>query len=587
MATPSAYMTSMPMAQSQFGHHDPSFGTLPTYQDYHSMIAKIGGIEHLIQIDVHEAIIALHAQKDALLKIKVPTLGFTDPAFDYDLRPWFATPFSINGFGANKEDIQASRPIKMIGEDFMGNQYPLLFNKEGLIDYEQIAAQTPGELYTTLKAIYYVYSAEQVLRGEGFTKLPMSPYHQGSLLMLPPETIKKPFGIEIDVLVAGESVHQQLFEATFESDELYHINQFSLNTQAYDNSIQFDIFVETSAFKTLLPNQLAMTLEFPQLILQDGIAGFNQSDLSFEPLSLTQYFGLSHDMLSKVIDVLIPESNLSHSFQSNTHDSFNHFSDPNVLKAFYQEIKQGIADSSVPVMALSDYFASAQDIKDQITALNSEPMSKADHDVFTNLMKSMFQEEDLAYHLADSLDQMLTLDQYYPQSHFSFITKDSVDPSMLEVQLNLKPLDSLLPTQSYQVTSEGMMPLSDDQNSLDLGALVHDDPFFGDISLEHAELVGHRFEISPDALIHGAQIIHDFNWQNHDVIDLNQLFETLAGNILEPSISTATKGDELEIWIEDTSGLGVSEKIHVATVIGTNPTEDALPSIEQFIEFPS
>lgn len=564
--------------ESQYGHHSPTFGALANYADFHEAIAKLG-FENFIQVDLTEVLGLIHAQPDALLEIKVPTLGFTDPAFDFDLRPWFATPLSLNGFGAGKDKL-SSKPFEMKGTDILGNEYPLLFNEKGHLDYDLIASQTPGPLFTTLKYISYIYSASQVLTGEMLTKLPMIAEHHGKLLMLPPQPIHKNFEIDLKVRFEKGIVHQETIYYEPGLDKMYHVNQFDVKANEHEHGLQLSIEVDASAYQTPLPAQLGISIEMPGLSMREGLLRPLQGDE--EAFKTTQYLGVSQGLLSKVLDVLIPPKTMAQAFTADKASAWNDFSIDGAFDVFYAHIKDGIGNNSIPLLALSDYFAGAEDIKAQMRALNIEAMTKPDQEMFNDVIQKMYHSEDIAFQLADTIDHMLSIETYYPHAQFNVLTSLNQLPEHLDLTLSLTPIgQSGLAAQVYKVTSEGLIDINDYQ-PIETPEL-NQDPFFSDEGLEQAATVGQRYSISSDDILKGAHIIHDFDWQNHDVIDLSPLLEQLGGEILEPHITSARHGDELEIYLEDGSGLGASEKMHVATIVGISGDDD-LPSIDQFVE---
>lgn len=588
MASSSAYAPPSPQIESQFGHHDASFATLPSYKEFHQTLDRVGGLENLINLDIHEFISALALEKDSLFVIKVPTLGFTDPAHDYDIRPMFATPFSLNGYGAKPDAPIASRPYKVIAVDFMGNEYPLIFNDKGLIDYDAIAQTQGGKLYTTLKELHYVYTADQVLGGEGLTQLPMAPYHQGHLLLRAPEFITKAFDIEISVIRGDKTFLENKAHINFDDMDLYHLNQFSLHVEPLPEGSKIDIHIDANAFKVALPQQLGMSIQIPGLVMQDGIAHVKQDAQLSESVQLTHYLGLSPAIFDQVYEALIPKEKLSQSFSQTTNNVFNDFSNSEVLDKFYEVVKEGVQDNAIPIMALSDYFSSSEVLQRNLNELNLDKMTRADHEVYSQLLQSLNHPGDMAYDLADNLDQMLSIDKYFPQTHFSLISQDAIDPNMLEVMFELDPLDSNLhQAQQYKATHEGLTHLSLEADTFNLFDINHSDPYFSEQSLAQVEeSLGNRYEISAKTLIDGAQVIDNFNVENHDVLDLNILFESLPGVITEPQVQLEQKGADMEVWVQETSPDGFGEKYHVATLTGVNGEDGNLPNLDQFIEFP-
>src|SRR5579872_4080704 len=87
-----------PPIEALFGLHFCRVGTLPNqtqWEQIKSYIQSYSPIK-LLAVSIQSELDILSEHPDCALEVRVPTLGFTDLAFDYDIRPWFLTPVIVN-----------------------------------------------------------------------------------------------------------------------------------------------------------------------------------------------------------------------------------------------------------------------------------------------------------------------------------------------------------------------------------------------------------------------------------------------------------------------------------------------------------
>lgn len=449
MLEPSSYSSrTANQVNTKFGLHDKHFATLANFNDFHQILEWSGGLDHLINLDIHPEL--GHLASTVLdFFIKVPTLGFTDPAFDYDMRPWFAVPIGLNGFGSTVAQPWSSLAKNIIGVDLLGNQYPLLLNEKHQIDYEAIAASQQGEkLFTTLKALIYVYSPQQLIAGEGLTPLSNAQALKNKCVLMPPQHAHKDYTIEVG-LMSHEGVEQSRvvqIERLPLSDYL-HVNNFSIELASNSNHNLLDIFIDAQTRKDVALNQYMMSLTLPRSGI--NLQSITSPAMVVEPMGddfrLTKVFGLSETALRSVLTTLIPGTHLTQAFENSQTDLddsvFNDFSMPKALDLLYATVIDSVINTSIPLMALNSMF-DVEHFPDAVQSLPMEDWSIADNHVFAELLHGwQGNSEHAVEDFADKLDGMLTLEKFYPQWHVAFATEDDFDHESFKAQLYFEPWD--------------------------------------------------------------------------------------------------------------------------------------------------
>lgn len=576
----------------KFGIHDKFFATLPSASDFHALIEQQGGLDQFIRLDITDVLQQMREHPQAELVIRVPTLGFTDPAFDYDIRPWFATPFSLNGFGSTSEAPFASRPHQILAKDLLGHEYPLLINEKGMLDYQQIASILgSAKVYTTLDAISFVYTKAQLVDGADLDKLPFHQLQQGAIWFRPPVVGAEAFSIEMELKEGDELLYSSELKVVPQSEgDFVHVNQLDLSYESMDQGGKIALNFDGQVTPRFAPEQYTIITEIPKLgdvklFLASPFQQLSES-ASGTHWVVTDYNGLSQSALKQLVEILIPEQGLKQMFQTDTHLSgFNDFSSPVAFTALYQKVIQSVINTSLPLMALEGILNNAEDFIEKIEYLKEHTLNKADQLVLSKLF--IFDESSNAEHpgylIADRLDQLLSLDSHYPHSEISLFTSEPLNAEDLSVHVSFVAIDSHAnePAVSFNASIKGFEKSEFTEHVSDYFG-GHEIPL-SDEALAHAGVVGHRYTLSQYDPLHGPEIIQNFNWEQHDKLDLHPLLEQFASTS-SPEISLKASQEGTEVWLQG-SDAPDSAPIHVATLSGV-PIDAIESNLHHYIEFP-
>tara|TARA_R110002110_G_scaffold415839_1_gene657374 strand:+ start:4481 stop:5938 length:1458 start_codon:yes stop_codon:yes gene_type:complete len=401
---------------AKFGLHYGSIGELPTLEQLMAIKSSARSLDcQLLAIDISTLLSAAQSQPEAVLELSIPTLGFTDPVFDFEATPRFATPLVMNGFVANSEDM-TKRVANIYVTDIMNNQYALKFDKQGRVDYSAIAVEQSAAIYTTLKSIQYRYMFNQFVGGEGLQPLTHNEYQHKVLLLLP--KTHPAFQIECALIVKQKSAMvkkyavaaSEIKSKTMQVEALWQgdIDKGSLQIDYHcqNNSVGSNIFeAELSVF---LPQA-----ENLQYLIYGSQAWLNTHQPK-QPC-LTQYYGLSSGVLLLILKTLVPYSLFCQNFSGSALcqnlglDNINSYeSGSDSLDTLYQYLLSAVLNRSMPLYALKPYMSHEADIFTEASALDMTKWSVHDQMVYQQILSSIEQVSASVEVMWDTLDSYLS-----------------------------------------------------------------------------------------------------------------------------------------------------------------------------------
>ncbi len=558
-------VTSMSSSGLEKGLHHPEFATLANAGVIQGLPDGWQNTQGLIRLDIRSELKAM-PESDLSLAVKVPTLGFSDPVFDFDMRPWFATPLAVNGMGAT-EDAQASKPAQLFGVDFMGNQYPLLLDANGFIDYQAIA-QTMGEqsVYTTLEAVIYVYSQEQLVQGKDLQRLGIDDL-EGSMIFLPPTLV--PEGFEITLGWFGEDFTPIRTEHVdvFQGSDGYFVNDITLSHQQGEGQGELNLVMDAQVQPYRLPGQTQVRLELDA----NGIEGMPVKE---GKILVEQSLGLTHQTTVKVLTALVPFHELAKSLaQTAPKQGLNDFSDPMVVESFYGKVIEGLANTSIPLMAMQPNFNDDDSLFEWAQNLDWNEIPQSDAQILSGWIEG--HADSLSFELSDAMDEMLSVEQFYPQTHLNLTTNSEFQFSDFSLQLDLQAENFTIQSQ-WTANADGFESMQSLSNLMDMNSLD-----FPDTSMESLREQSSQFEISEHTLLKGADVIEGFDWGNHDTVNLGPLLEKLGPDSHQVRVERVDS--EAHVFVDKVDEFGqASEQMHVATI--PNAPSDGNLDLSQFIE---
>lgn len=362
---------------AKYGLQGQSFATLPTLKAYHLLKQK--GHE-VITLDIRKELNLLATCPTYRLQITVPTSGFTDPLLDCQVVPRFAIPLSINGFVADENNTHAAKAAAF-GTDIADNGYPLLRNHRGKIDYNLIHQTQPSSsLFTTLRALSYLFQAQQIEQGQGLVSSHIASLTgMVELLLFYPSYA--PLTLVIDVLnQQGEKVHTRQIG--------YFPVPIALPKASY--RLERHIVGEINAHK--LDQYFRSRWQF-------------DLQLANETLRMTQFAGLSYCALKMLLKQLLPSSHFFTVFaKNNGQRSENRYSDfPQYQARFYEHVIDSVIDQSLPLLTLQDYFT-PETYDPQVLAALCESWDKHDKQIAKQILRQPSLEA-----LVDLVDEFIAL----------------------------------------------------------------------------------------------------------------------------------------------------------------------------------
>ncbi len=545
-----------PPLEAKFGLHCGHFGALPTLNEYLQSKSLFGQSQQILFIlDIQHELELLREIPDAELSISVPTVGFTDPINDYSLAPLFAIPFSINGFVANEDNPGLSR-AKVFGLDLANHSYAMLTDEQGNIE-----APKAQEYFTTLQELTYVYSRAQCLEGQGLHSCSHVKTN-GAIELLTPRTGN---AFTISLKVKSASAPQLLSQRSVEyHPQVSDIPQGQLIALWQEQRHSGLLHIHYKMTKTsMLRHSYRAKIVF-DLPLQEGIeytwenapstVGQNAKSLRF-----TQYLGLSHDAFKDVITSIIPKNN------------------PKLGTALYNHLIESILNRSLPLYALTPYFAQAYQIRAALMQIDLMKYDKHDNCVFKKLFQLLGNQSKTECDFIDEVDRLLSFGPEYLESSIVIQTKGkSAQNSECMIEATI-----VVEKGSNEIvhTSSNKTPL---QILRKLPATNKPTQVKQPSSMQVSK--GAVYQLNLTQVLHGANVIEGFNIKANDKINLSSLLDSLGKTSGGSSVVHAqiTSNGDTEIWVEHFNGALDAQHYHVATLKGVGH----LPGdINSFIEY--
>ena len=222
-----SHVTPVSETATQFNLNHEKFASLGSAEDFNSLH------DHLIGIDI--APILKQLGSEDYFEVHVPMVGMADfltedPAWT-GMPQQFASVLALNGFG--REDGQESsfpRPYFVLAKDIAGNEYEILVDHHGQVE---IPHEGTG-LFSMLTSLTYIYSADQVLNGAGFSDIKEAGAQDGMLYLLPPPGSSTSFTATVGISHLSETMQREV-------DVLHKV---PLMFQE-DNSLSFQVSTES------------------------------------------------------------------------------------------------------------------------------------------------------------------------------------------------------------------------------------------------------------------------------------------------------------------------------------------------------
>lgn len=392
-------LSKIPLS-AKFGLHYGCLGVLPTLEELGHIKSFIKDFGYqLLSLDISSLLGEASKQQNAILEIKVPTLGFTDPAFDYEASPWFAVPLVINGFVATSAHSLSSI-ADLYATDIVNNQYALKFDAKGHVDYPAIIAEQSAPVFSTLKSIQYCYTIKTLSANKQLQLLADNKYQDKILLLLPKNYAE--FQIECTLLseqkkimvknyaIAPPQVKDTIMQVDtqWRGDASYGSLQINYQHQAR--------LLKTNAFEAELSISLPQANHLQYLVY--GAKDWLNTHQDKIPC-LTQYYGLSASTLLAILHVLVPYDDFCQNISSSDFSQkFEHCHkvnayslDSNATGVFYQHLLSGVINHSVPLYALKSYVETERHTFDALKSLDMRKWSVHDQVVYQQILASIEQ----------------------------------------------------------------------------------------------------------------------------------------------------------------------------------------------------
>ncbi len=547
-------ISHQPPLDAKFGLHCGYFGTLPTLREYlQSKTLPRDSAQTFFILDIQHELDLLRDIPDAQLSISVPTVGFTDPIKDYSLAPLFAVPFSINGFVANQENPGLSR-AKVFALDLANHSYAMLTSSQGNIE----APKTPG-FFTSLQEITYVYSRAQCINGQGL----QSSSHvktNGNIELLTPRTGN---AFTINLKVKSASTPQLLSERSVQyQPQVKDVPQGQLIALWQEEMHSGLLHIHYKMTKTSMLRHCYRAKVVFDLPLQEGIeytwenapitVGENAKSLRF-----TQYIGLSLDAFKDVITRIIPKGN------------------PKLATTLYNHLIESILNRSLPLYALTPYFAQADQIRAALMQIDMMKYDKHDNYVFKKIFQLLGNHTKTEFDFVDEVDRLLSFGPEYLESSIMIQTKGKA------VQNQERMIEATI------VVEKGPQEVIHAQSSKTPLQIINKSPSIKKPT-EVKETPGKRvsrgavYQLNLPSILKGANVIEGF--KENDKINLSSLLDSLGKTSGGSSVVHAqiTSSGDTEIWVEHFDKSNEAQHYHVATLKGVGH----LPGdISSFIEY--
>lgn len=475
-----------PPIETVFGLHFQRFGTLPSlsqWQQINSYVQFYSPIK-LLTANILSELNILIEHPDCALVIRVPTLGFTDPAFDYDVRPWFLTPVALNGYIAQSGILENSKVAQLWATDIAQNYFKLLFNQEGLLDYDKMSENTQSDMiFTTLQNIDYIYSLSTLL-GKGLEKLPEKEWQtcQNTICFFPPPMAAKKYEIELILLNAKQQVIQKrvvslrseaqshLFVSHFET-----LHTRSIHSKNHDYlSIKAGMYVEQElplsryGYKLKILGQAKINLgrlfAYTQPVpyhFRPGLDYIKTKHIAQKQSNLYEYvlfFGLSFSAIKTLIQIVVSKdkffkNHLISSVQQNNsskHQYNNYYRHPDLLDKLYELVTEACAHKTIPIYALSESFELSSVIFSKLMNLDTSQWDRHDQWVYERMiyeqLPSIYKNYDpmeVGFEWVDTIDRLLN---EHPtdidiQNNIDIVSGKLSGQQLIEIEIYLDDFD--------------------------------------------------------------------------------------------------------------------------------------------------
>lgn len=409
---------SLPL-NAKFGFHYGHFAQLPTIEEFFRFQSRLPHLKNqFYALDIADIMPLLTKADGCVFELEIPVLGFTDPALDYDVNPWFAIPIALNGFVANAQYPELSC-AQVWAKDLVDNQYPLLQDKMGRVDYEQIYQHLSTRFFTTLNSVFYRYTQAQILEGKDLVKLPQGEHYQNKILLFLSRA-KIPFKLKILIRNKEgiEIFRNELYLSVPQESEVSVETNSQWRGMSDNGTLQIDYRVLDKA-KLESAQRVILHILLPENKgLKWMLSGSAEWTSTHEEKQscLTQYFGLTTEATLDVVKQLIPfhyfRQQIIKAQQKNTnlqHLPINDFSaSEDAVQMLYQHIMSGILNRSIPIYSLSEYIKNKRKIYESLEQININQWSLSDQIVFKHYLFQLSFGPITLERVLDSLDACLS-----------------------------------------------------------------------------------------------------------------------------------------------------------------------------------
>lgn len=450
---------------AKFGLHFGRFSELPTTEEFFRFQTLFPHLKHrLYALDIGPVIPLLQKDNTYQLAVEIPVLGFTDPALDYDVNPWFAIPLAINGYVAQAERQHLSRATVEV-KDISGQVYPVFVDDIARIDFGQIAQTLQRPFFSTLCSIRYLYSASTILNGTDLAPLPKIEDYKNKIILCLPKA-QMPFKIKLIVIHQHE---ERLKQELFISPIIEQTIKPEISTNWRGTALEGVLHIGYRAANHYALSQAqygALHLSLPhknklKLMVNGSLAWISTTkDKTF---TLTQHYGLSTAALAAILKQLIPFDHFYQRLQKGfsvkqeaIQEYMNRY-DANVAAAgvLYQQLLSGVINRSVPLAGLEPYVKKRKNIYAVLNALNMNAWPLADQIVYKQYLCGLAIAPRGVDGLLDDLDRQLCFGLNALEGELQIHTSGvslSKKPSV-QARLDLFPLAQMYPLPELLVDS--------------------------------------------------------------------------------------------------------------------------------------
>lgn len=440
-----------PPIETLFGLHFLRLGTLPNQEQWQQIKSYIQSYSpvKLLTASIQPELDILSEHPDYALEVRVPTLGFTDLAFDYDIRPWFLTPVVINHHIAQTGTLEHTKVADLWVTDIAENYYQLLFSQTGQFDYDKMSEQAGnGVVFTTLKNIHYIFSLPTLL-GEGLEALPENKRASQAALLhfFPPPVLRKKYEIELLILDGQRNkiqkrtveiqpeTQQHLFVSHFET---LHSRSVEAKIKQESLGIKVGLYVEQELpcsrygykiklsvnQKIKLGKLSAYTQPLPYHFRpgMDYLRVKNNNKKQSNIYEYVLFFGLSHSAMNQLIQIIISKERffknhlISSVQQKNKNkNQFNYYYlQPDLIDKLYEGVTNACAHKTIPLYALSESFELSAIIFSKLMNLDTSLWDGHDQWVFERMfyeqlssIRPDYDPTEVGFEWVDKIDKLL------------------------------------------------------------------------------------------------------------------------------------------------------------------------------------